>query len=300
MHVFRRKSSGSPLSRLVRRVWQRWLGDERGAELVEFAMILPILVGLFLIIGEARQISTLRDDLRAATAQAARFVTAYGVQPIDELYLPKAPYHPTTIEVANKAEQIIRDSLANKHGNLGDALTVRVDWYKIVDPNNPDWRGANSQLLDPADPLAAFNLGQARNEHFAMRVQVDVPWRTILLGLGRSTEESRFNLHLVDTTVGAVPDQPFCEFEIAVAVDASGGGDCIMHIQWVIDASYQPRTLRIYLNGELYDTIHDPVSDTINVEIDPGGTVNVEAVLDEGTRYEESRHGSGSCPGVAP
>jgi len=295
MRVSHSGSSSPRFRRLFRSLWERWYGDERGAELVQFAMLLPILVGLFLIISEARQLTTLRDDLRAATAQAARFVTAYVVPPqFDEIYAPKIPYRPTTLEIRDKAEQIVRQSLANKHGNLGDALTVRIDWFRIIDPSIPDWRG-NSELLNSVDPLASL----LPNDHFAMRVQVDVPWLTILLGLG-APKQSRFNLTLVDTTVGAVPDQPFCAFSIAVAVDGGGGGDCTMHICWTIDCSYLPRTLSIYLNGERHTTIHNPVSDCMNVEIDPGGSVAVDAVIDEGTRYEKIRHGSGDCPGVAP
>jgi hypothetical protein len=283
-----------PLVRPLRGLWRRWYGDERGAELVQFAMLLPILVGIFLIFSEARRLTSLRDDLRAATAQAARFVTAYIVPPLDEVYEPSVPYRPTTLEIRDKAEQIIRESLASKRGILGDALTVRIDWYEILDPTIPDWRG-NSILLDPVDPLA----GLEANDQFAMRVQVDVPWRTVLFGLGRPTQ-SDYNLTLVDTTVGATPDQPFCEFEITVAVDQGGSGDCAMHICWTIDCSYQPRTLVVWLNGERYRTIQDPVSDCITVDIDRGGSVNVDVVIDQGTRFEKVRHGSGDCPGVVP
>jgi hypothetical protein len=294
-----KRSFGLPFSRLLRGLWQRWHGDERGAELVEFAMLLPILVGLFWIIFEARQLSSLRDDLRTATAQAARFVTAYIVPPADEVYFPRLPYvpgtEPRTLEIRNRAEQIIRESLASKRGILGDVLIVRIDWYEILDPQIPDWRG-NSIPLGSADPLA--NLGP--NDHFAMRVQVDVPWRTILFGVGGSTQ-SDYNLTLVDTTVGATPDQPFCEFDISADAGGGSGGDCPLTICWDIDCSYQPRALAVYLNGELLDggLISDPYSRCIDAgHIDAGGSVDVVGVLDPGTRFElEDPGGSPDCPG---
>ena len=97
--------------------------------------------------------------------------------------------------------------------------------------------------------------------------------------------QSDYNLTLVDTTVGATPDQPFCEFDISA--EAGGGGrDCPLTICLDIDCSYQPRALAVYLNGELLngELINDPHSGCIDAgHIDAGGSVDVVGVLDPGT-----------------
>ena len=211
--------------------------DELGSEVVEFALVIPIVVGLVWTSFEFWQLLSLRASVRTTTSQVARFITAYA-----------AP--PDTLEDAMRGDeacwrisQLIDASLRNRHGNMGDALAWDVHFYKILDANSPYWEGNVGEM----DCLTLFAPGSGLqcNDQFGVKLNVSVPWLEVIFGLtGSST--NRTTISFSDTAVGAAPCMPYGDVRASGGTLSCGPGGGQVEICWTFDASFVPDLIEVY------------------------------------------------------
>jgi len=248
---YRIVSVGHPsiLRRLFHRLpkpLRRFLRGEGGSELVQFVMVLPLLLALFWTSFEIWQLMSLRSALRTTAAQAARYVTAFA--------LPDGFYQRHTIPpvpVCEGMRGLVLDSLSGYRGILGDRLgEPEITLYWIRDPSNPAWEdnvepGISfadcSEFLnglkpdDPMDDGEGACDGRISYRQFGIKLQVEVPWLTVLFRLG-GTVSQRFTLRLADTAVGAITCFPACcDEELIVQVVALRDctpDNCTVSVRW--------------------------------------------------------------------
>ena len=249
-----RKSSFRPFCRISKAasIVRRFLCDDLGAELVQFALVLPILVALLWGSFEVWQIMGLRSAVRSTVAQAARFVTAYGAPP-EEMENPPPP-----ADICWGIDQLIASSLSQHRGNLGDALSWSTTWYRIRDPTSSFWEingERNYDEVDCLDLLSGFMCGG----QFGVELRVTVPWQTVIFGLeGSST--TNFVLEMSDMAMGTAPCEPYCSMAAGGGVVGHGGpGGCVVEISWGFKCSYEPDRCEIFVDGHLVEERFNPV-----------------------------------------
>jgi Flp pilus assembly pilin Flp len=226
----------------VARLWallRRWLRDERGSEVVEFALVIPLVVGIVWTSFELWQLMSLRAAVRTTTAQAARFITAYAAPPdgiADTISGDEACW---------RLQELVETSLRYQRGNMGDALGYDIHFYKIDDPNNAQWDGNVTEvncgtLFNPLDPN-----GLQCNDQFGIKLNVSVPWLSVVFGLTGSSAQ-RTSITFGDTAVGAAPCMPYGDVTSEVWGTSCGPGGGRVAIHWQVEASFQPDLIEIY------------------------------------------------------
>lgn len=269
------------LTRKLGALWKAWFEDEAGAEIVQFVLALPILLGVVWTSFEAWQVISLREAVRATVAQAGRYVTAYGAPP----EIADAPPDPDTI--CWGVEQLVARSLAQQRGNLGDNLAWTLRWYKVLDPSSARWEG-NLVEMSCQELLSEFEC----NQQFALELEVSVPWQTVLFGLGRSVT-TREVLRITDSVTGSAPCLPYFDLWVwgSVAPDS-----CRARVCWGFDSSYAPNRCEIWVAGTLLETVYNPVDGQCHepVYLPPGGG-SVDVVC-YGGRRETSNNVDLDCP----
>ncbi|MFH1086131.1 MAG: TadE/TadG family type IV pilus assembly protein [Chloroflexota bacterium] len=253
------------MARRLARGWKRFLSDDRGAEVVQFALVIPLVVGIIWFSIEAWQLMSLRAALRSAVTQAARLVTAYAAPP-DELDEPLPP-----AAVCASLEELLVRSLGELRGPLGDAVRYDVRLYRIKDPDVSAWSGNATEL----DCLSLMTLLQC-NDQFAVELNARVPWQKILFGLGGVSRES-FALNLSDVAMGTAPCMPFMNVEnVTATVLASGPGGCRANVTWSINSSFVPNRIEVYVGSSLACEIFNPETVTFcAVALPPNRTSTV-------------------------
>lgn len=227
---------------ILRRLLQRllkplrcFLRGERGSELVQFVMVLPILLALFWTSFEIWQLMGLRSALRTTVAQAARYVTAFALP--DGFY---QQHSVPPVPVCEGVRSLVLDSLRGYRGILGDRLgEPEITLYWIRDPSDPAWEDnvepgisfadcseflSGLKPADPTDEGKGACDGRISYRQFGIKLQVEVPWLTVLFRLGGPTSR-RFTLVLADTAVGAITCFPACCDE-GLTVQVVGLRDC--------------------------------------------------------------------------
>ncbi len=218
----------------LKRFWR----DELGAELIQFILVLPIMLGVVWTAMEAWQLMTLRAAVRSTTAQAARYMTAFGASA--ESRAPMAPEN-----LCANVEYLVAESLSRQSGNLGDHLAVTMRWYRFLDPTNPLWEG-NAIATSCMELL----LGYECNDVFAVTIKVAVPWQSVVFGIDYSattTEMLRFS----DTATGVAPCLPHCNVRVSGNVISAGIHGCRARVCWSLDSSYRPDYCGIFVDDVL-------------------------------------------------
>jgi len=220
--------------------------NEQGAEIVQFALMAPILIGLVWGSFELWQIMSLRATLRTTTAQAARYITAYAAPPA-EIESPLSPD-----QVCRGVEELIGRSLAAHRGILGDAISWEVSWYLFTDPQNPSWQNNAQQLPDCQTLVSFLRQAECSQRQFGVRLHIAVPWQKVLFGIKGLRPES-FSLEMSDTAVGDAPCMPDCAIT-ALAAEASPAGPrgCTVYVYWNIESTYSP-WLELYVGDRQID-----------------------------------------------
>jgi len=216
---------------------RRWLRDEMGAEVVELALVVPLLVGIVWSSFEFWQLMSLRAAVRTTTAQAARFVTAYAAPPdtIDDA-MP-------VDEACWRLQELVDRSLRFQRGNMGDALNWEIHFFKVIDPNNAHWDGnvqevTCSELFNRAGGLQA-------NDQFGVKLNVSVPWLEVLFGLTTTSTNQR-TVSFSDTAVGATPGMPYGDVRASGRTLSCGPGGGRVEVCWSFDASFVPNLVEVY------------------------------------------------------
>jgi Flp pilus assembly protein TadG len=267
----------------------KWLGsllrrlrrDEAGAELVQLALVIPIVVGLVWFSFEAYQIVALRSTLRETVSQVSRYLTAFAA-PSDEII--DNPNTLTPDEVCQGIQTLVGSSLANSRGNLGDAVSWEVLFYRVNDTMVSNWEGN----LIPLDCWQLANTLQC-NEQFAVSLRAWVPWRKVLLNLGGASATDMM-LDLSDIAVGTAPCLPYLNVRGEARLLSEGPGGCVAEVCWLFEGSFVPERLEIYRGGEDYPVhaVNNPLSGgcaTIPLPTGRQTTLTIRAIA--GLREEE-------------
>ncbi len=217
---------------------KRFWSDELGAELIQFVLVLPIMLGLVWTSMEGWQLMSLRAAVRSTTSQAARYVTAFANS--DESRAPMAPE-----DLCAGVQYLVTESLSRRSGNLGDHLAVTMRWYRFLDPTSPLWEG-NAIETSCLELL----LGYECNDVFGLSIEVAVPWQTVIFGL-TSTSTTTEMLRFSDTATGVAPCLPYCDVRVSGNVRSGGISGCRAETCWSLDSSYQPDSCEIFVNGAL-------------------------------------------------
>jgi|YNPNPStandDraft_1061719.scaffolds.fasta_scaffold40515_3 hypothetical protein len=260
--------------------------DQRGSQVIQIILAVPIVLGILWSSFEIWQIMSLKAAVRTTVAQAARYVTSFAE-------LPDAIMdRPSTVEIRQNVERLVSESLSRQRGNLGDALTWELTWYQVVDPTDPRWEG-NVVLLDALDPLA----GLVCNDQFGLRLRVRVPWSTVILGLGGSSRSVSM-LELEDTAVGGIPCFPYCEVKATARILSSGPGGCRIEVCWSFDCSYEPDRVEVWLDGVRVHQTNNPVGQPcvrLSESVPSGRTVQIRVDAYGGRRKSSATVAVG-CP----
>lgn len=228
---------------IIARVLRGLLHDESGAEVVQFALVIPALVGVVWASIEFWQIMSLRSAIRMSVSQTARYITAYGAQP----NLEREPYEPLpTGDVCNGLYALIDRSLSSRRGNLGDSVSWGATFYRVNNPADPAWEG-NVVPVGSCNELLENLLC---NEQFAVRLTTSVPWRTVFFGLSSTTRRD-FSLNMSDTAVGAGPCLPYCEIRNASLYRdpvSEGPGGCDYSLQFELDCDFIPTGVEVWVD----------------------------------------------------
>ena len=232
-------------------IFHRFWRDDFAAELIQFALVAPILIGVIWSGFELWQIMTLRATVRSAVSQVARYVTAYGAPP-SEIEEPIPPG-----EICWNIEELVGHWFSRHRGILGDAVTWDLTWYRMNDPTNPAWEQNAIPMLDCYHLLSELYC----NEQFGVELHISVPWRTVLFGLG-GTSSTDFLLEFSDTAVGSAPCQPYCDVTATGRVLSSGPGGCTAQIGWHFRCSYEPDFVEVWVKDEKKCQRSNPAHDT--------------------------------------
>jgi len=195
--------------------FRRFARDDRGAELVQFAVALPILITLVWSSFEIYQLATLRAAVRTSASQIARYITAYGAAQ------PEIGYVPPAGDICNNILDLTARSLDEYRGPLEDSLSWQVQFYLIADPNSSRW--VNNAI--ETDCLSLVS-GMDCNDQFGIRLTVSVPWQSVIFGVSGNTI-SNWTLNMTETVVGASPCLPYCSMSLGGGVLSGGPEGCI-------------------------------------------------------------------------
>jgi hypothetical protein len=262
----------------------RFWRDDIAAELIQFALVAPILIGVLWSGFELWQIMTLRATVRTAVSQVARYVTAFGAPP-GEIEDPISPG-----EICWNVEQLVAYSFNQHRGILGDAVSWDLTWYRMNDPTNPAWDQNAVPVADCYQLLSELFC----NDQFGVELHVSVPWRTVLFGLGGSSSTD-FVLEFSDITVGSAPCQPYCDVTAYGHTLSSGSGGCVAQIGWRFECSYEPDLVEVWVKDEKKCQRSNPAYDsTCNITL-PVGVSQVKVIAFGGQR-ESSSSVTITCP----
>jgi len=270
----------------VRSAVRALLSDDLGAELIEFALAIPILLGVVLAGIQFWEIMSLRAATRTATAQIARYIVAYGARARQE---DPAPYTPRPAEDVCLGMQFILDrALAQYRARMAGAVSPpMLTWYLFADPANPAWGGnATPVLLSCEDFLAGLKC----NQQFGVQVDVAVDWTVVFFGLKGSSSETR-SFVMTERAVGAGPCAPYCKFKECRANKASEGPDgCEVDVEWVLDCSYLPSYLKVVVGDKEYIVPGPQLKRIrrITVEIPPDESTHIEVLAYTNNRVVDS------------
>lgn len=252
------------LSRFIlaaRRRFTALVHGELGVETAQVILLVPLFIGLLWSAFEAWQIMSIKTAMRTAASQATRYVTAYNYH--------EGPNSPDTIippdRVARGVVEIVQGTLGRRRGIMGDALEWDIEWYGFRSPTVRDWDN-NAYYAASLSQSPFFLQSLECNQQFAIRLVVEVPWRTILFGLpGKGTTD--YTLVLQDVAIGAVPCLPECKIINAQAyATSSGPGGCEMRVEWDFpfddldnaEASYVPEHIWLANPGDMNIATYGP------------------------------------------
>jgi hypothetical protein len=242
----------------VLRSLKRFWSDELGAELIQFVLVLPIMLGLVWTAMEGWQLMTLRAAVRSTTAQAARYMTAFGAS-----YESRAPMAPE--DVCANVEYLVAESLSRQSGNLGDHLAVTMRWYRFLDPTSPLWEG-NAIETSCTELLLDYEC----NDVFGLSMEVAVPWQTVIFGLTSSSTTTEM-LRFSESATGVAPCLPYCDVRTSGYIRSGGSSGCRAEVCWSLDCSYQPNSCEILVNGAVAHRQPAPLqSQCFEVTLPPG------------------------------
>lgn len=251
--------------------------DERGSEIVQLALVLPILVGILWSAFEIRQIITLRTRVRDTAAQVARYVSGFGAQLDPDKYTGALQAQ----QIYDNINLLVSNALSVSYGTVeGHDLAWELTWYRINDPFDADWEDNHTEIdNDPASVLAFIaSLACDRipstpdnNAQFAVQLSISVPWRTVLLGLG-GTSTRDFTLNLRELAMGAVPCQPYLILTVTADPPEPGPGGCDVVVHWKYEGSYTIESIEILGGGERLARIFNPLNPGQQSVFVPAGT----------------------------
>jgi Flp pilus assembly protein TadG len=247
---------------------KRLRSDERGSELVEFVLVLPILAGVLYTSFQIWQIVSLKTALRHTTAQAVRYVSAFAKLP-DRL---QDPLPPTPAEIEQSVNLMIETAMGPYQSKGLIAGTPQLAWFRFADPNNPAWNGN----AVPAIPLDVLSNSQCADQ-FALQVKVVVPWRTVFFGFPQG-KQSGFTMNMTETSVGALACAPDCQVQLG-----NVGTGCAANICWnFTDCSFMLDAVEVWVGGT-----------RCNVRANPGKSGCIPCQLPPGTTQVRVRFVSG-------
>jgi hypothetical protein len=259
--------------------------DEFGAELIQFVLVLPIMLGLMWTTFEAWQLVTVRAAIRSTASQVTRYAAAYGA--------PQEGQGPSTDPnmICDGVRQMVTASLAQHRGNLGDNLDWSLRWYWVLDPNSSQWDG-NVELAcvqtrsDSGDDCCAAMFSSLPcNQQFAIELEVSVPWQTVVFGLDGSTKTDAV-LSITERATGSAPCVPYCGIRAGGYTISGGEEGCIAEVCWGWEGlcSYEPDRCEVYVGDNLVATAYNPRYDNCRrVEV-PVGVTSVEVICYGGNR----------------
>ncbi|MBN1399959.1 MAG: pilus assembly protein [Anaerolineae bacterium] len=301
---------------------KRFLQDERGAEVIQFALVLPLFVGIVWFSTDVWQLMTLRAAVRSTATQAARYISEYAAPP-EEVILEN-PEIVTPQRLCDGVAEIIATGLGRQRGNMGDNLQASVGLHKVANPMDSSNAADNVELLCgsnldpdrgefyPYMPLADWHqccslnpgLTLECNDQFVLVLHVEVPWRTLLLGLDRASTEDRA-IVFDEVAMGTAPCQPFLRIEgVSAGVPPGGGGPggCVVRVSWNIESSMVPDRVEIWAGNRSspYDmeTLYAPQTVTVNeatLRIPFGSAPTIYVRAYAGAREEQGSQ-QVSCP----
>jgi hypothetical protein len=152
------------------------LRDERGSyELIQFALILPILVGILYGSFEILKLISIKQSLDAGTYRAARYLSVYHQSYTH--YFP--PYSNRSADDRSQAERLIRESLlANPFISRDTPVRVITRYFNAIGQEIP----APVDFFC-GDMRAALDRQDTNGLIFTVRTQVILPWEASVLGL---------------------------------------------------------------------------------------------------------------------
>ena len=275
--VCRREERAGSIQSTDKGLWRQ----ERGAEAVQLALLIPIVVGVILTAWNTFQLVSLRSKMRSTASQMAQYITAYAVPPVEEIE-PRP-------DLCVGLEALVYGNFVHAKTNVGDPIVPRVMLYVINDPMSPEFLGNRT----PVDCWTLDDRLQA-NQQFAVEMVAEVNW----LWLGRDTSvfwgwaEDVFSLTLTERAFGVAPGEAYFELrDPTYAMMGEGPGGCRADVYWVRDSSFLPDRYEIYLNNDapanLLETLPPDATFVENVELPPGGTstILIKAICE--TREEE-------------
>jgi hypothetical protein len=270
--------------------------DQAGAEVVQFALVIPIIVGIIWFSIEAWQLMTLRTAVRTTAGQAARYITAFAGLP--ELQMDREDFVGVD-RICAGVEELVAASLSNRRGIDGDALSWDISLYTIGDEENSDWEGNRTLLgcYDFVETVRCDALAGFDNEQFAVELTVAVPWRSILFGL-RGVSETNWVFSTTEIAMGVVPCEPFLNMEANAQRIAGGPGGCRVQVTWDINASFMPNRVEIYRGSDPFPSciVHNTETvDFCEITVPSGGTHTI-TVRAFGLRREEQAVATVHCP----
>ena len=282
-----------PLKRLAR--------DESGAELIEFGLVLPILLGLLWTFFQAYQLVSLKGAVHAAVAQAARYVTTYGALAAsrDELRNLRDPNlvlpdPPGAQQIKDNVDQII----ANALGRFPGVVVEPLAWYLVTNRLDPSWEG-NTELI--ADPVAWLDSLRCEDPYpqFALRLTVRIPWRWVIFGYSAEPPpETGQILDVVEYAQGTITCFPRCNCSMLRA----SVEDCsTMYIEWQFDrCSYRPNIITIEIGGQCWDVVTiDQLEGNVTIGV-PRGSYDYRVTAWSGTHEACYLVDEYSCPLPTP
>ena len=228
------------LFRLARTA-KAFLSDDSGAELVQFVLTVPLLLGIVWASIQFWQIMSLRDALQTTVAQVARYVSAYAAPP-EELENTVA-----TGDICAGVGALVR-AFEQRQGVLGEAIQIELNWYAISDPTEATWENNAFPVPDCASLVDSLLC----NDQFGVTLRVRVPWRWVVFGVGESSATD-LTLDLIETAVGTPPCQPYCEIElIGYEQDMEAGPNgCYAYVEWKLNCSYAPDHVQVFADNVL-------------------------------------------------
>jgi Flp pilus assembly protein TadG len=278
------------------------LSDERGSEIVQLALVLPILLGILWSAFEIRQITALRTRVRDTAAQVARYMTGFAAQP--DIY--QDPEALQAQEIYANLDLLVSNGLSGRYGTVeGHALTWDITWYRVNDPFDANWEGNHTAIANTPEEVLAFIASLAcdrypnapgNNAQFALQLRVSVPWRTVLLGLGQISTRD-FALELRELAMGAVPCKPYLILTVTTDPPEPVPGGCNVVVHWEFEASYAIERIEVWRGEERLARIMNPLNrGRCSVSV-PTGTSTLMVQVMSGNHLVE-RELTIDCPAI--